>query len=391
MVTAAEGHRLWRAELKSPTPEERRTDRTTDALLMQGRWRIVGPRTGIDTPVAIWADDGQDWAIFQKGRKRPIVTGDVSIPVNPDGPSESAAEVWQRFLDKDWFKCIAVEVAAYDMALTTGKWPDGKAAREFTEAEKLGLVPAAADTEGRGTNMPPEEAEAAMDAQIIEKIEAELAKIPDVKFPLNKDSATFAASIVEKLRGLGKQGEPRRKSQKQPFIDGGNAVDAKWFSLKTASDAIANLVTGINAYTKAEEARLLAEQRKAAEAERLRLIAVAEENARKEAEQAARDALARGEAYEEPTAEAIAEQVAAEVEQKIAEAPPVEAPKVVVRGSEQSRAITKATTRTARIFDMALMAAHFTDTKDADFIDYMQKRGNAAARAKVTLPGMEIE
>jgi hypothetical protein len=40
---------------------------------------------------------------------------------------------------------------------------------------------------------------------------------------------------------------------------------------------------------------------------------------------------------------------------------------------------------------MALMAAHFTDTKDADFIDYMQKRGNAAARAKVTLPGMEIE
>jgi hypothetical protein len=370
-------YKLWYAEQKSPTPEDRRTDRPTDPLLMQGRWRMVGPRTGVDWPVAIWTETDASInptgaTIFQIGRK-------VRNTAEHD-------DEWQGFIAKGWLNSVAVSAAEYDAALATGKWADGRMAREFSEQEKLGLTPPTPASEGG--NMPPEEAEAAMDAQIIEKIEAELAKIPDVKFPLNKDSATFAASIVEKLRGLGKQGEPRRKAAKQPFIDGGNAVDAKWFSLKTASEAIANLVTGINAYTKAEEARLLAEQRKAAETERLRLIAVAEENARKEAEQAARDALARGEAYEEPTAEAIAEQVAAEVEQKIAEAPPVEVPKVVVRGSEQSRAISKPKKKVGKITDIDAFIASIKD--QADFREFLQEKSNKLARANTALKGMEI-
>jgi hypothetical protein len=376
----APSYKLWYAEQKSPTPEDRRTDRPTDPLLMQGRWRMVGPRTGVDWPVAIWTETDASInpagaTIFQIGRK-------VRNTAEHD-------DEWQGFIAKGWLNSVAVSAAEYDAALATGKWADGRMAREFSEQEKLGLTPPTPASEGG--NMPPEEAEAAMDAQIIEKIEAELAKIPDVKFPLNKDSAQFAAKIVDNLRGLDGQGEPRRQQQKKPHWDASQAVDARWSKLKTAREAIANLVTGISAFTKAEEARLLREQQAAAEVERKRLADIAEAKVKADAEAAEREALARGEAYEELTPEAIAEQVAAEVEQKIAEAPPVEAPKVVVRGSEQSRAITKATTRTARIFDMALMAAHFTDTKDADFIDYMQKRGNAAARAKVTLPGMEIE
>jgi hypothetical protein len=385
MVTAVEGHRLWRAELKSPTSEERRLDRPTDPLLMQGRWRIIGPRTGIDTPVAIWAEEGKD-AIFQKGRKTPIVTTDDGVPT---GKTESPVQTWQRFVDKDWLKCIAVSVDDYTMALTTGKWPDGKIAREFTDAEKLDIIPDKPAAEG-GNNPVGEDGESVdlFHQQIVEKASKAMLDLKAVKFPLpSLEVAEKLAGIIETMRGLGKQGEPRRKEEKQPHLDAAAAVDGKWAFLRDLSAAVQNGVTAIDAFKRAEEARLRREAEIAAAAERERLRLEAVEAARKQAEQDAAEALAHGQAFEEPTEEAIAEQAEAEADQAMAAAP---APDVNVRVSTpHGRAVSKTKKKVGVITDKAAFIAALTG--QADFDEWLQEKSNKLARAGTALNGMRIE
>jgi hypothetical protein len=366
---------LWRQELKTPTPDADRQHRGGKPESLCGFWMIDGARTKPAYPVAIFPQD--DRIIFKIG---------VGAT---DGESLFGDDDERRlhdFMTSTWFKCVAVTDTAYHAAMESGRWADGRPARKFSEAEKLGLEPATPPEQGG--NMPPEEAEADLDNQIITKIEAELKKIPDVKFPLNKESAEFAATIVDRLRGLGKQGEPRRKAQKQPHMDAAAAVDAHWSILKDASAAIERMVTAIAGFTKAEEARLRREQEESLRVERERIRKETEDRAREAAEQAEREALARGEAFEVPTEEAIAEQVEAEVEQQIAAAPPVEAPKVVVRGSEQSRAISKAKRKVGKITDVDAFIASIKD--QADFREFLQTKADKLARANTALKGMEI-
>jgi hypothetical protein len=378
----AGNYALWRTELNTPTPPDKRQDRPTDPQRLSGFWRSEGARTKPDYPVAIWSEDGSVGTVtfFKVGAGSRDGESAFNTIENPDRVVD--------FMSSTWLKSIAVTEADYHKAMETGRWPsDDKTARQFSETEKLGLEPATpAD---RGGNMPPEEAEADLDNQIIKLIDKQLDRVGDVKFPLTKESAAFAADIVDKLRGLGKQGEPRRKAQKQPHMDAAAAVDAKWSILKNAIGAIERLVTGITAFTKAEEARLRREQEAAAEAERKRLRDEAEVNARNAAEAAAREALARGEAFEEPTPEAIAEQVEAEVEQQIAAAPPPEPVKVVVRGSEQGRAISKAKRKVGVITDADKFIAAIKG--QSDFKEWLQDKANKLARANTALDGMEIK
>jgi hypothetical protein len=372
---ANEGWRLWQTELKTPTPEERRLDRTSEPTMMSGYWRINRARTKPDTPMAIWTQDGEPHTIFQFGERFPLNTA--------KDPAR-----WQSFIEKDWLKSTAISRDEWDRALQAGKFDDGKDAREFTDAEKLDLVPDTPSAEG-GNN--PVGADL-FHAQIEAKIGALTEKARAIGTIDTLDKANAAAEILEPLRGLYKQGESRRKEEVAPFDEGRAKVQAKWSILGSAKSWGETLVASIQKFRDREKARLEAEERKRQDEERRRISD--ETRARLEAEAAERQRQAEhmGMTEDAPSADDIAaqaEEIAAEaVAEQAAAAAPIEAPRV---GTAHGRGVSAIKTKTATIVDAKALALHLVETEDSDFLDYLKKRANAAARAKITLPGCEID
>lgn len=367
---------LWRAELKTPTPDTDRLNRSTDPFKMVGFWMIDGARTKPAWPVSIWANDDKETAFFQIG---------MSLQNTAEH-----ADKFAEFIGSSWLKCIAVTQADWNTAIATGRWPDGRPARHFTDAERLDLVPDTPAAEG-GNNPVGEDGELVdlFHEQVTTKITAQMEKVKEIKWPFKSlESANEAAGIVETLRALGKQGEARRKQEVAPFDEGRAKVQAKWVPfLEPASDMIKTLIIAIQSFKDAEEARLRREQQERERTERERLRLEAEQRAHDDAEKEAREALARGESYEEPIAEEIAEKAEAEADQQMAAAPLAPPPTVRV-GTAHGRGVSKSKRKVGIITDKAAFIAAIADQQD--FNEFLQTKADRLARANTALNGMQI-
>lgn len=368
---------LWHKELRHPTPEEHRLQRTTTPSEMSGYWRIVGARTKPDYPVAIWTADGETDTIIQIGRMTPVRT---------NGRHDD--KHWQEFANGSWLHCIAVTEDEYHRAMDDkgpGKWDDGKPARQLTADQKLGLDIPTTPAE-QGGNMPPEAAAEIEHEQIVEKIEALVEKANAIGKIDSIEKANEAAAIIEPLRGLGTRGEARRKSEKQPHLEAAAAVDAKWSAVRLASEAVKVLLDAVDGFRRAEKRRLEQEE---AERQRKERARIAEENRQRlEAEAAERRRIAEAEARE-PEPQPSADDMAAEAERIAAETVvpvKVEAPRV---GTAFGRGVSKPKIKSGTITDIDLFFGAIKT--QADVVEFLQKKANALARANVTLPGMEID
>lgn len=375
----ADAYATWHAELKTPTPEADRMNRPMDVAALAGFWRIEGARMKPDYPCAIWPQDGDaGLATFVKvgvGAR----DGESLFNTITDG------ERVHEFIGTTWLKCVAVEEGVYHQAMLTGRWPDGKPARQMSAEEKLDLVPDTPQAEG-GNNPVGEDGQPLdlFHEQVVTKIDAALAKAQALPFPITTmEDAQKGAEIIDTLTALGKQGEAKRKAAKQFWLDGAAAVDQKWSAVRSASEMIAKLKGVIETFKRAETARLQKIADEAARVERARLQKIADDEAEEKRvalqKQLDEEAEQRGEA---------AEQVVVEPEKVEVKAETVTAPKV---SSTYGRAVSTPKVKTATITDVRALCEHFIHAGDADFLEYLGKRANAAARAKITLPGTEID
>lgn len=345
---------LWNAELKNPVPESDRLERSVDPLMMSGFWRIEAAKTKADYPVAIWTGEGQTATMFKIGLKL----------MN----TEQNADKWQEFLDQTWPLCHAVSTPAYHAAMASGFWADGKPARKMSDEEKLGI-----DVKPGDNQAPVEEALADQIAALVEKADA----TPE---PQTQEQANAATGILDKLRTLLKRAETERVAEKEPHLEAGRAVDAKWALVADPGKrAGVALDERRKSYLRKEQARLDAlaaeETRKreeAARAERQRLAD--EENARRAAE-----AAEQGDA---PAELVKPEDIA------VPEVAPVEAQRATA-GTEFGRASGLKKVKVAVIEDKAKLLAALAD--DDDMLAYLQSRADKAMKAKITLPGVKIE
>jgi hypothetical protein len=228
---ANEGWRLWQTELKTPTPEERRLDRTSEPTMMSGYWRINRARTKPDTPMAIWTQDGEPHTIFQFGERFPLNTA--------KDPAR-----WQSFIEKDWLKSTAISRDEWDRALQAGKFDDGKDAASLPTPKsstsfptrrlrKAAIIPSAPIYSTR-------------------RLRRRSARLPKRRGPSAPSTPSTrrmpAAEILEPLRGLYKQGESRRKEEVAPFDEGRAKVQAKWSILGSAKSWGETLVASIQKF-----------------------------------------------------------------------------------------------------------------------------------------------
>lgn len=356
---------LWKSELKTPTPEDRRQDRPTDPHEMTGFWRIEGARTKPVWPVAIWTEEGQEATIFQIGMK-------IMNTVKHN-------DQWFDFTQGSWLKCVAVTKAQWSEALETGRWFDGRIAREQTAEEKADIIPSTPASEG-GNQAVDENGEPVDEfyEQIRTKLAAAAEKADKLGPITTLESANAAAEIVETIATVGKLGEAQRKKEKQPHDDAAAAVQAKWVPiLGPASELSTKLKRLIQKFKDDEEARLRreAEQRRREEEQRIR---------DEEAKRIAAEAEQAGEELSESAIAQMAEESAAE---QIAATPE---PETRVRvGTATGRGVTVAKRKVGVITDPVAFFAAVKD--DADIKEALQKKANALARAGTALAGMKVE
>lgn len=365
----ADAYRLWRAELKEPTPEDKRHYRESQPHLLSGFWRIEGARTKPDYPVAIWTEEGHEATIFQIGRQYPMNTVEH-------------AEKWREFAETSWLKCIAVTDTEYEAAQATGRWKDGKPSRQLSEDEKLDLIPDTPASEGG--NMP--EGGDALHEQLVSRVPSLIQKATALGPIDTLDKANAAAAIIEDLAGLGRKGEARRKEEKQPHLDAATAVDAKWQVVRQASEAVKALKDAIDKFQRAERIRLQREEDERQRKERERLQREAAERIAAEEAERAKLAEQMGMQAEVKSEDDIAAEAAQIAEEKVAEtAVAVTAPRV---GTEFGRGIKKPKKRRAEIVDKAAFIASL-DQQD-EFNLFLQTTADRLARANFQAPGIRI-
>lgn len=291
---------VWRAELANPTPEERRLDRPTEPDKINGYWRSIGGKTKHDEPILIWTKEGAKATIFQRGPW----DGQKRQPMNT---TQHRAQ-WDQFIAIGWLKCVAVSKADYTVAMETGRWPDGKPAKPMSQDEKLGIaIP-------EGDNAPPKE------ESLADQITALAERLDEVPEPGTQEEANTISELLDRMRRLLQLAEDERVREKEPFLRGGQQVDAKWAGIKEP---------GKQAGVKAE-ARRKAFLKKEQDRKN--------EEARKETERLRKEADERAKAERERVAEETKKRLAEEVVQRLAEAAEGEAPPVMTEEEIAQRA-----------------------------------------------------
>jgi hypothetical protein len=333
-------YRYWRMERKTPNSQPRDTNED-----IAGFWRHDGAKTKPSWPVAVWYDEDG--------------TGHHKVGNSQKDGDDALIEFKG---DTTWHKTTAVTQAEYDAAMATGFWADGKNARHMDDAEKMGI-----DIGAGGNNAPADET-------LAEQIAALAGKLDTTPEPSTQEQANALSGLLDKMRALLKLAEGERVKEKQPHLDAGRDVDAKWQAIgQPGGDAYREGEARRKAFLRKEQARL---DREAAEEGRRQQAIVDAENARirAENEKAAAEAAEAGQDSPAPPMPEIA-------------APAVEAPRAVA-GSAFGRASGLKKVIVLDALDIEALAFHFIETKDDDFVTYLTERARKAIRAKVKLPGV---
>lgn len=282
-------------------------------------------KDGPFVPVAIWRQDGEFIAVV-------------------DGKEADAADIWTWVCDKP------ITEAEYHKVMGGEGWSD---------EPRAATVP---------SNMPADPFEALkIEFEAEQEVAAELLAKPVT----DQSHADQIAVLTKRLSGIKSKATSLHKVEKQPFLDGGRAVDDKFRDLKEEPDTLTKkLKRHLDAYLLKLQQEEQARQRAAREeADRIRREAEA-----KAAEAAKAD---------DDTAAAEAERLQQEADAKAKEAE--------ARNASAGRTGAKVSLRTfvygqITDFDTLLMAL-----KDRPEIqELVQTLANRAAKSGVELPGMTI-
>ncbi|MEX2739964.1 hypothetical protein AB3480_00695 [Rhizobium mongolense] len=223
----------WQAALKNPDAIGKTLPVHGDEP-QQGYYRAKNKDKSFD-PVAIYYPEGSSELVaYRNGRE-----------VRPD-------EIWT------WCCRYPVSYAAYNAAMDGKGWPDDD---KVVAAQVAPPEPTIGDNSGEV-----DEAEALKD-----QIDAALAGMTAYEKIADDQTAAKALSLRNRLNELSGQADKIRVKQKEPHLEAGKAVDAKWQPLVKSAKAGADKVRdAIGAW---ETVKLQEERRRQREAEQARLAA----------------------------------------------------------------------------------------------------------------------
>ena len=171
-----------------------------------------------------------------------------------------------------------------------------------------------------------------------------------------EDQAAKATDFRERVKAETKEAEKTRKAEKQPHIDAGKAVDAKFNPIKQKLETIEALFRPLlNGWLQKKEAARREAERKA-EAEALEKIRLADE-----ATKAAEDAVKASEGGDVVGATIAADEAAKAAEDAVKQADDVSNSTVSVKGNYSARKTGLRTTSTAEIISYPALLEHYKD------------------------------
>lgn len=233
------------------------------------------------------------------------------------------------------------------------------------DAPHTGVPAAASVPEAAGSvpghNQPPEEPEKVPLAELRETIESAVGAVKDVKVT-NDDEAKRAQASRSRLLELAGDAEKRRKAEKRPHWEAGQAVDAKYNPLITMAETEADR---LRAELSAHETKKLREQ-EAAEAARLK---AAEDHA------AAVEKARRGK-------KAVPEPPAPEP------APPERSS--TIKGG-YGRAASVQAVKKGKITDLGKVLAHYIGNRNERILLAIAEEVQRDVKAGITVPGVTVE
>jgi hypothetical protein len=209
-----------------------------------------------------------------------------------------------------------------------------------------------------GGNNPPEELP--IDRQLAERIASAAKRVSEWLAsiggaPKTKEQADKVADYATRFGDLHGEAEKAFKAEKEPWLKGGRAVDAKWKFRDEATTLRKKYLDIANKWIGAENARLAEEARKANDA----AIAAARKDA---------------EALNEP----------------VREIAPIEPQKVTIGNT---RAVSQRSRAVYVVKDVKAFSAYLSEMENPppDFIDVLGKLANKLGAAGVNAPGIEKE
>lgn len=226
----------WQDALANPSKIGSKELPVHDSDPHQGYFRVRYGKDKPFEPVAIWKDEEGNWLAYRSGRE-----------VNAEGI---------------WTSCCRYPVSyeAYNAAVDGKGWPD-----DDTVVSKQVQPPEPTIGDNSGEVDPADE--------LKDQIEAALAGMKAYEKVGDDATAAKALSLRNRLNELSGQADKIRVKQKEPHLEAGKAVDAKWQPLVKSAKAGADKVRDAigsweteklrrqrEADRKAEEARSAAEE-----------------------------------------------------------------------------------------------------------------------------------
>ncbi|NTJ46858.1 hypothetical protein G6K93_07500 [Agrobacterium rhizogenes] len=239
----------WQSALKNPAAIGK-TLPVHEGDPQQGYYRVRWGKDKPYEPVAIWKDEEGNWLAYRAGREA------------------NAVDIWTSCCRNP------VTYEAYQAAGEGKGWPDDD---KVVAAQVKPPEPTIGDNSGEV-----DEADALKD-----QITAALARMDAYAKIADDATAAKALSLRNRLNELSGQAEKIRVKQKEPHLEAGKAVDAKWQPLVKSAKAGADEVRDAIGSWETEKLR---EQRRRERAEQDRLAA----------EQAAREQSAETTVLEAP-------------------------------------------------------------------------------------------
>lgn len=224
----------WQAALKDPSKIGGKELPVHDSDPRQGYFRVRYGKDKPFEPVAIWKDEDGNWLAYRSGRE-----------VNAEGI---------------WTSCCRNPVSydAYTAAVEGKGWPDDDT---VVKAQVQPPEPTIGDNSGE---VDPSE-------ELKDQIEAALKGMDAYAKVSDDETAAKALSLRNRLNELSGQADKIRVKQKEPHLEAGKAVDAKWQPLVKSAKAGADKVRdAIGAW---ETVKLQAERKRQQEIEQARIAA----------------------------------------------------------------------------------------------------------------------